>query len=344
MKTTRRNLSLFGVVVTAAVTIGWLSHTEDRLLISNTAPVARTINWNVDRGPDSCITYGWLSADELLFCASSDPPIRKLNVRTGEEYTLTQLGIYFHSTKGDVDGLVVSPDRNWAMWTGGADTTVCSSIDGTVCRQYNWPKNGYVDNYWLGESGARWIEIRHRRAKTDGPGPVICSLLHEETARTDRERSIGFPHVNSGSRSTVATDEPNGIFLWEADSPPSRRQLTTPVFNVTRYSSNGEMPHPFPQHVPKGCRVENVSIAPDGKRAAWLLSLEKRDPLRDLLDAILRRPVALPTRTLSNARPAARSTFSRNSRPSPRGLTARRRVLKCPRARADAVAIPACAA
>ncbi len=262
---------------------------QERLLLKQAVRVTDTHGWEVDRGPDACITYGWLSGQEVLFCRGgflSNSPLWRRNVRTGKETPLKALSRLFHDTKGDPDGVKVSPDGRWVLWHGGQDDTVCAAVDGSSSFRSH-PANNYSSFGWLGGSDDQWVEFI--QANKHSPGRLSTVILHKAASQTTQPLPPTDMSWEPWSDGIAVQNAAGACMLMQ----PTRRELgdmpKTDRMEITQtvLASPAPPPHRFEIRVPPGSTVHRIVLSPDGKYAAWALQTHFANPILERIHRLV---------------------------------------------------------
>lgn len=118
-----------------------------------------THGWVIERGPDACVIYAWLSEHEILHLGISIPYSFYIrDVTTGRDSALHRLSQFFRATGGDVEVVQLPSDRRWLLWRDGDNNVLGSTLDGS--RRFRWNHGRMPTGFiaWLGDS-RRWIEL-----------------------------------------------------------------------------------------------------------------------------------------------------------------------------------------
>jgi len=255
--------------------------------------------WSVDRGPDACTTYCWLSDHEVLHFGSGShggTSLFRADVRSQSQTECRRLAVLFRETHGDPDGLVASPDARYVLWHGSSQNMVLASVDGNTLRQYFSRAREVGEYYWLGTIGSRWIAILseyeyHVR-------PFVRTTVRDPDVPTQDPTVIVDRASFDVRPGGVVTQDGDGLHLlgseWGSESPRAVSQFA----QLSRYSLIA--PHKPPQVVkwrlPRNAVVVGRAISRDARRVAWLLHIDTVSPFEELLDRLLRRtPKERPT-------------------------------------------------
>jgi hypothetical protein len=288
---TRLFFSLLALLI-VCILIG-LFRPRERLLLRRAVRVTDTHGWEVDRGPDSCITYGWLSNQDVFFCQGgflSETPLCRRNIHTGEQTSLKTLSRLFYLTGGDPDGVEVSPDGRWILWNSLQDATVCAAVDGSTFHLYPWPVKGYCGFHWSGGSVAQWIEFTAKRV--DPPEQWSKVMLHQADSPTlspPVARPIPFSSVplalptpfSDPLRNGVVVRTTEGLSLLTPTWSTRHGKQATDRVEITQ-TSLGVPVRPQRRYsllVPPHHDVDKIVLSPDGKQAAWLMQTEAVHPI-----------------------------------------------------------------
>lgn len=146
--------------------LAWLFWPRERPLLSVATKVASVDGWMIDRGPDACMAWGWVSDHEILhlYEKRNGREFFRLDTTTGLRTPLPALTKLFNDTHGDPDGFEVSPDGRKVLWIGmqrGRDVerplTYIAPLDATSYeRRPLGEQNGYAR--WKGDSPA-WVRM-----------------------------------------------------------------------------------------------------------------------------------------------------------------------------------------
>ncbi len=298
----------------------WLLLPRERLLLERARPVTSAHGWSVDRGPDACTFYAWLSDHEVL-CTHArsvtrtgfdgidwDPAERwkpkdvptlcfcRRDVGTGREEVLQGLTDSFHKTHGDIDGVSLSPDGRWLLWDGSADSTVCAAVDGSRCTRYRWPKGRAFESIWIGATGARWIEIEGDR------GTAFRAAVHDEAhpgAKTPVSAPVSYA-FGGGLPRTVAIDTVAGTALqapiiWQRTNPEIPSSVNIAEYDLAKPKPAARI---LPQQLPARAKVLRLCLSPDGTRLASLVEIETPSPLAAWLHRLMPSYPAPPNKCL----------------------------------------------
>jgi hypothetical protein len=238
----------------------------------------------LDNQDDAYTSHYWLSdKDLLLFHAlpSGKYTLVRHHLPDGKDYPLTALARLFNATGSCPNWSVISPDGKWLAWQGleskadhtGLDSIVCfAQIDGSHYIQNR--SNGGIP-FWAIDS-QHWIIVDRGGLLYLPPslsfllGNVeVPSLCHTVTVPSSRVATSGF--LETISLPVQAIDltqwEPHASLAHHLSLAGSAGQsdavLEFQAIEDRLSAANHTVPLPYSTY------VEQVVLAPDGKRLAW---------------------------------------------------------------------------
>ncbi len=270
----------------------WFVWPRPPKLMDRARKVASVKGWMIDRGPDACMAWGWISDRELIFLRQNGPrpAFYRHDIVTGVESSIPALTKLFLTTGADPDGIQVAPDGQYVLWNGyhAEDGRIVGArIDGGEFFRGPNGLRGFAR--WLGDS-RHWFELGMKVSVF--ADARICSIA---AGGSSARINIRAAHPINNSSSYGGNEIVRGI-QGSCDriltNDWSYRAITTSTrvsISELNLASGFSPTRTYSVQIPQGRYACDVITAPRGDQIAWKFAFENHEGVIDVLSRWLPR-------------------------------------------------------
>lgn len=223
--------------------------------------------------------YWWITESALLRFrdpAQRDWTFLRYDLKTQTDTPLAGLTGLFQKSGGKPETLFVSPNGEWALWTGADALTTVSRLDGT--RHYS-VKTEPGENRWMSD-GTHWINV------VEADGLFQSTRIRSVEEGTKFKKTVLYPTVPSDpkivnrARMAMTLDRHVLVNYWNG-APKQVSRIKVAFMGLgASLMMGGHKEFSAPRDSLQG----DIVFAPTSRQIAW--KLEFQEPLPALLSSL----------------------------------------------------------